>query len=52
VERFTQRGLAVLVIASGRGRKPIYDAEVRARVVQEVQQQPDRLSDQTATWSL
>jgi transposase len=52
VERFNQRGLAVLVIAPGRGRKPLYDAEVRARVVQEVRRQPDRLSDQTATWSL
>jgi transposase len=52
VERFNQRGLAVLVIAPGRGRKPIYDAEVRARVLQEVRRQPDRLNDQTATWSL
>jgi transposase len=52
VERFNQRGLAVLVIAPGRGRKPTYDAEARTRVVQEVQRQPDRLSDQTATWSL
>jgi transposase len=52
VERFNERGLAVLVIAPGRGRKPTYDGEVRTRVVQEVQRQPDRLSDQTATWSL
>jgi transposase len=52
VERFNERGLAVLVIAAGRGRKPTYDGEVRARVVQEVQRQPDRQSDQSATWSL
>jgi len=52
VERFNQRGLAVLVIASGRGCKPTYGAEARARVVQEVRRQPDRLSDQSATWSL
>jgi transposase len=52
VERFNQRGLAVLVIASGRGRKPTYGAEERARVVQEVRRQPDRVSDQSATWSL
>jgi transposase len=26
VERFNQRGLAVLMIAPGRGRKPIYEA--------------------------
>src|SRR5260221_9619693 len=31
VERFNQRGLAVLVIASGRGRKPTYGAEARGR---------------------
>ena len=52
VERFNERGLAVLLIARGRGRKSTYDAEVRTRVVQEVQRQPDRQSDQTATWSL
>lgn len=52
VERFNQRGLAVLMIAPGRGRKPTYGAEARARVVQEVRRQPDRQSDQSATWSL
>jgi transposase len=52
VERFNQRGLAVLVIAPGRGRKPTYHAEERARVLQEVHRQPNRERDQTATWSL
>ena len=52
VERFNQRGLAVLVIAAGRGRRPTYQVEQRARVVQELQRQPDREKDQTATWSL
>jgi transposase len=52
VERFNQRGLAVLVIAPGRGRKVIYEVEERRCVMQEVQRQPDRVSDQTATWSL
>jgi transposase len=52
VERFNQRGLASLVIASGRGRKPTYADEARSQVVQTVQRQPDRLHDQTATWSL
>ncbi len=52
VERFNQRGVAVLVIASGRGRKPTYRTQERARVVQEVRRQPDRVSDQSATWSL
>jgi transposase len=52
VERFNQRGLAVLMIASGRGRKPTYHPEERAHVLQEVQRLPDREKDQTATWSL
>jgi transposase len=52
VERFNQRGLAVLVIARGRGRKATYTASERARVLQEVRRQPDREKDQTATWSL
>ncbi len=52
VERFNQRGIAVLVIAPGRGRKPTYGAEARTQVVQEVRRQPDRQSDQSATWSL
>lgn len=52
VERFNQRGLGVLAIAGGRGRKLTYDAGVRERIVQEVQRQPDREQDGTATWSL
>lgn len=52
VERFNERRLAVLVIAPGRGRKFTYHSEERARVLREVQRQPDRQSDQTATWSL
>jgi transposase len=52
VERFNQRGLAVLAIAPGRGRKLTYEVQERTRVLQEVQRQPDRENDQTATWSL
>jgi transposase-like protein len=40
------------MIARGWGRKPTYDAQERARIVQEVQRQPDQEKDQTATWSL
>src|SRR5712691_4917453 len=50
VGRFNERGLAVLVIARGRGRKPTYEQEARERVIQEVQRQPDREHDQSATW--
>ena len=52
IKRFNQRGLAVLSIAAGRGRKATYTSEQRARIVAEVQQEPDREQDQTATWSL
>jgi transposase len=52
VERFNQQGLAILVIARGRGRKPTYHSEERSQVLQEVQRPPDREQDGTATWSL
>jgi transposase len=52
VRRFNQRGLAVLEIAAGRGRKPTYTSEQRGQVIWEVQREPDRKKDQTATWSL
>ena len=52
VRRFNQHGLAVLEIAAGRGRKPTYTSEQRADVLAEVEREPDRQKDQTATWSL
>jgi len=52
VERFNQQGLVVLLIAPGRGRKPTYTSEQRARIVAEVKRQPDPKVDQTAIWSL
>lgn len=52
VSRFNREGLVALSIASGRGRKPTYDAEARARIVATAQAAPDRKKDGTATWSL
>jgi transposase len=52
IRRFNQRGLDVLDIAPGRGRKPAYTSGQQARIVAQVQRQPDRKADQTATWSL
>ena len=52
VKRFNQRGLEVLDIAAGRGRKTTYTSEQQARILAEVQRPPDRREDQTATWSL
>jgi len=52
VGRFNERGLAALLIAPGRGRKVTYTSEQQARILAEVQREPDRQEDQTATWSL
>lgn len=52
VERFNQRGLAVLLLATGRGRKPTYTPADRERIVQEVRRPLDREKDQTGSWSL
>jgi len=52
VKRFNAHGLAALSIAAGAGRKATYTSEQRARIIAEVQREPDRKADQTATWSL
>ncbi len=52
VKRFNTHGLAALSSAAGRGRKPTYTSEQQARILAEVQREPDRERDQTATWSL
>ncbi len=52
VRRFNQRGLAVLSIAAGRGRRPSYDVEARSKMVATAQRAPERRADGTATWSL
>jgi transposase len=52
VARFNRRGLAALSIAAGRGRRPVYDAAARGRIVATAQRAPDRRADGTATWSL
>jgi transposase len=52
VHRVNQRGLAALEIAAGRGRKPTYAAEDRQQILDTLQQVPERVNDQSATWSL
>src|SRR5512135_2866447 len=52
VKRFNAHGLCALWIAAGAGRKPTYTSEQRARISAQVQREPDREQDQTATWSL
>jgi len=51
-KRFNEHGLEVLTIAVGRGRKPTYTSQQQALILAEVQREPDRKADQTATWSL
>ena len=52
VKRFNAHGLAALSIAAGRGRTVTYTSAQRTRILAEVQREPDRDEDQTATWSL
>jgi transposase len=52
IKGFNQRGLDILSIAPGRGRKPTYTSEQQGRILAELQREPDRKADQTATWSL
>src|SRR6266849_2739719 len=52
VKGFNQRGLDILSIATGRGRKLTYTSEQQARILAGLQREPDRKADQTATWSL
>jgi transposase len=52
VKRFNAHGLAALSIAAGRGRTVTYTSAQRTRILAEVQREPDRDEDQTATWEL
>ena len=52
IRRFNDKGLAALVIATGRGPKPTYGPAARTKVIETLGRPPDRTEDQTATWSL
>src|SRR6266568_180768 len=52
LKRFDQRGLEVLVIAPGRGRKPTYTTQDHEQILQEVQRHPNWETDQGIVWSL
>lgn len=52
VQRFNQQGLAALLMANGRGRKPTSTNKQQERLLQEMQREPDHDRDQAATWSL
>ena len=52
IQRFNARGFAALEIAPGRGPKPSYTAAERQQILDVLQQEPERVQDQSATWSL
>jgi Homeodomain-like domain len=52
VQRFNHGGLGALEIAPGRGRKPTYQAADRQHILDTLQEAPERVRDQSATWSL
>jgi transposase len=52
VSRFNREGLAALEPGHGGGRRTIYAASERERILAEVRRRPDREKEGTATWSL
>lgn len=52
VERFNRRGLAALLIADGRGRKPTYNDADRQTMLTTFKEEPVPEVDGSATWSL
>lgn len=52
VERFNQEGIEAIVARHGGGFKVQYGTSERNRILAEVQREPDREADGTATWSL
>jgi transposase len=52
VRRVNGRGVAALEIAPGRGRKPTYSPAERQQMLDTLQEAPERMRDQSATWSL
>lgn len=52
IQCFNAQGLRALSIAPGRGRPRTYTAAERQQILDVVQQEPERVRDQSATWSL
>jgi transposase len=52
VERFNQEGIAALNRRHRGGPRIIYGSVQRSKILQAIQNQPDRQTDGTATWSL
>jgi transposase len=52
VSRFNREGLAALEPGHGGGRRTIYAAPERERILAEVRRKPEREEDGSASWSL
>lgn len=52
VARFNEEGIAALNLRHAGGPRIVYGREQRFKILQAIQQEPDRLTDGTATWSL
>jgi transposase len=52
VSRFNQEGLTAIEPRHGGGPSIVYGVEERQRILAELERQPDRKKDGTATWSL
>ncbi len=52
ISRFNREGLAAIEPRHGGGPPIVYGVEERKRTLAEIQRQPDREKDGTATWSL
>ncbi len=52
VSRFNREGVAALEPGHGGGRRTIYAAPERERILEEVRRKPEREKEGTATWSL
>jgi len=52
IQRVNARGSAALEIAAGRGRQPTYTAADRQQILDTLHEPPERMRDQSATWSL
>lgn len=52
VSRFNGEGLAAIMPRHGGGSPTIYEVDARERILAELERQPDRERDGTATWTL
>jgi transposase len=52
VARFNTEGIVALNVRHGGGPRIVYGSEQRSKILQAIQQEPERLTEGTATWSL